>query len=99
VLRGLGGGGLSPFCRGGGEAGEDGAVEHGVEALVELFGVVDEEGDWELDDGSSRLCELFAGFGAIACCAGLTGLCSVVGMSGVVSSDVGVGGATFEGPG
>jgi hypothetical protein len=27
------------------------------------------------------------------------GLCSVVGIRGVVSSEVGVGGATFDGPG
>lgn len=36
---------------GGGEAGEEGAVELGLEQLVEeLLGVVELEGDWELEE-------------------------------------------------
>ena len=67
--------------------------------LVELLGVVDDDGDCELDDGSNRFCAFKAGLGAIRWEIVPAGLYSVVGIRGVVSSEVGVGGATFDGPG
>lgn len=61
--------------------------------------MVEDDGDCELEDGSSRFCAFKVGLGAAKWEIVLAGLCSVVGMRGVVSSEVGVGGAILDGPG